>query len=70
MRRRAADRGRAPGPLSSVSGSGRLPEEILLQIFQYLPLLDRAFASQVCRGWNQTFHMPELWRCFDWSTAL
>uniref|UniRef100_A0A673J005 F-box domain-containing protein n=1 Tax=Sinocyclocheilus rhinocerous TaxID=307959 RepID=A0A673J005_9TELE len=47
-----------------------LPEEILLQIFQYLPLLDRAFASQVCRGWNQTFHMPELWRCFDWSTAL
>uniref|UniRef100_A0A671NMT3 F-box domain-containing protein n=1 Tax=Sinocyclocheilus anshuiensis TaxID=1608454 RepID=A0A671NMT3_9TELE len=40
----------------------QLPEEILLQIFQYLPLLDRAFASQVCRGWNQTFHMPELWR--------
>ncbi|KAL0191884.1 hypothetical protein M9458_014582, partial [Cirrhinus mrigala] len=46
---------------------GRLPEEILLQIFQYLPLLDRAFASQVCRGWNQAFHMPELWRCFEFE---
>uniref|UniRef100_A0A8C2JWY7 F-box domain-containing protein n=1 Tax=Cyprinus carpio TaxID=7962 RepID=A0A8C2JWY7_CYPCA len=44
-----------------------LPEEILLQIFQYLPLLDRAFASQVCRGWNQTFHTPELWRCFEFE---
>lgn len=45
----------------------QLPEEILLHIFQYLPLLDRAFASQVCRGWNQTFHMPELWRCFEFE---
>ena len=26
---------------------GRLPQEILLNIFQYLPLLDRAYASQV-----------------------
>lgn len=24
-----------------------LPQEILLHVFQYLPLLDRAFASQV-----------------------
>ncbi len=45
----------------------QLPEEILLHIFQYLPLLDRAFASQVCRGWNQAFHMPELWRCFEFE---
>ncbi|KAL0183756.1 hypothetical protein M9458_019452, partial [Cirrhinus mrigala] len=45
----------------------RLPQEILLHIFQYLPLLDRAFASQVCRGWNQAFHMPELWRCFEFE---
>lgn len=44
-----------------------LPQEILLRIFQYLPLLDRAFASQVCRGWNQAFHMPELWRCFEFE---
>lgn len=44
-----------------------LPQEILLRIFQYLPLLDRAFASQVCRGWNEAFHMPELWRCFEFE---
>ncbi|KAG7463563.1 hypothetical protein MATL_G00178020 [Megalops atlanticus] len=46
---------------------GRLPQEILLLIFQHLPLLDRAYASQVCRGWNQAFHMPELWRCFEFE---
>lgn len=45
----------------------RLPQELLLHIFQYLPLLDRAYASQVCRGWNQAFHMPELWRCFEFE---
>uniref|UniRef100_A0A493SWS6 F-box domain-containing protein n=1 Tax=Anas platyrhynchos platyrhynchos TaxID=8840 RepID=A0A493SWS6_ANAPP len=27
--------------------------DIILQVFQYLPLLDRAHASQVCRSWNQ-----------------
>lgn len=45
----------------------RLPQEILLHIFQYLTLLDRAYASQVCRGWNQAFHLPELWRCFEFE---
>ena len=45
----------------------RLPQEILLHVFRYLPLLDRAFASQVCRGWNEAFHMPELWRCFEFE---
>lgn len=30
-----------------------LPQEILLHIFQYLPLLDRAYASQVCVVANQ-----------------
>ncbi|XP_055726885.1 F-box/LRR-repeat protein 3 [Salvelinus fontinalis] len=44
-----------------------LPQEILLNIFQFLPLLDRVYASQVCRGWNQAFHMPELWRCFEFE---
>ncbi|KAJ7319917.1 hypothetical protein JRQ81_019428 [Phrynocephalus forsythii] len=46
---------------------GNLIPEIVLQVFQYLPLLDRARASQVCRKWNQVFHMPELWRCFEFE---
>ncbi|XP_062982098.1 F-box/LRR-repeat protein 3 isoform X2 [Elgaria multicarinata webbii] len=46
---------------------GNLIPEIVLQVFQYLPLLDRAHASQVCRRWNQVFHMPELWRCFEFE---
>lgn len=52
---------------STDSNWARLPQELLLHIFQYLPLLDRAYASQVCRGWNQAFHMPELWRCFEFE---
>ncbi|KAH0624476.1 hypothetical protein JD844_031952 [Phrynosoma platyrhinos] len=46
---------------------GNLIPEVVLHIFQYLPLLDRAYASQVCRRWNQVFHMPELWRCFEFE---
>lgn len=52
---------------STESNWARLPQELLLHVFQYLPLLDRAYASQVCRGWNQAFHMPELWRCFEFE---
>uniref|UniRef100_A0A3B3IFY0 F-box domain-containing protein n=1 Tax=Oryzias latipes TaxID=8090 RepID=A0A3B3IFY0_ORYLA len=48
-----------PGEDVSEYDWSRLPQELLLHIFQYLPLLDRAYASQVCRGWNQAFHMPE-----------
>ncbi|XP_041327218.1 F-box/LRR-repeat protein 3 isoform X2 [Pyrgilauda ruficollis] len=44
-----------------------LLQDIILQVFQYLPLLDRAHASQVCRNWNQVFHMPDLWRCFEFE---
>lgn len=55
-------------PSGSPDGDwARLPQELLLHIFQYLPLLDRAYASQVCRKWNQAFHMPELWRCFEFE---
>ncbi|XP_033003829.1 F-box/LRR-repeat protein 3 isoform X2 [Lacerta agilis] len=46
---------------------GSLIPDVLLQVFQYLPLLDRAHASQVCRVWNKVFHMPELWRYFEFE---
>lgn len=46
---------------------GNLLQDIILHIFKYLPLLDRAHASQVCRNWNQVFHMPDLWRCFEFE---
>ncbi|XDV35127.1 hypothetical protein PO909_005143 [Leuciscus waleckii] len=59
---------RRAGSEEGVSVDWRLlPEEILLIIFQYLPLLDRAWASQVCRGWNNIFHTPQLWRCFEFE---
>ncbi|MBZ3888752.1 F-box/LRR-repeat protein 3 [Sciurus carolinensis] len=46
---------------------GNLLQDIILQVFKYLPLLDRAHASQVCRSWNQVFHLPDLWRCFEFE---
>ncbi|XP_038949330.1 F-box/LRR-repeat protein 3 isoform X2 [Rattus norvegicus] len=46
---------------------GNLLQDIVLHVFKYLPLLDRAHASQVCRNWNQVFHMPDLWRCFEFE---
>ncbi|CAJ0960515.1 unnamed protein product [Ranitomeya imitator] len=52
---------------SKVYDWGNLLPDIILQIFQYLPLLDRAYASQVCRSWNHVFHMPDLWRCFEFE---
>uniref|UniRef100_A0A3B1ICX0 F-box and leucine-rich repeat protein 3, like n=2 Tax=Astyanax mexicanus TaxID=7994 RepID=A0A3B1ICX0_ASTMX len=46
---------------------GNLPHHIVLHIFQYLSLVDRARASSVCRRWNEVFHIPELWRCFEFE---
>uniref|UniRef100_A0A2D4FHB9 F-box domain-containing protein n=1 Tax=Micrurus corallinus TaxID=54390 RepID=A0A2D4FHB9_MICCO len=46
---------------------GNLPIHIVLQIFQYLPLVDRARASSVCRRWNEVFHIPDLWRKFEFE---
>ncbi|EPY82786.1 hypothetical protein CB1_000626007 [Camelus ferus] len=37
---------------------GNLLQDIVLQVFKYLPLLDRAHASQVCRNWNQIDDTP------------
>lgn len=68
VRTQASEESEAAGASDApVSDWARLPQELLLHIFQYLPLLDRAYASQVGRRWNQTFHMPELWRCFEFE---
>ncbi|XP_027402241.1 F-box/LRR-repeat protein 21 isoform X1 [Bos indicus] len=46
---------------------GNLPHHVVLRIFQYLPLIDRARASSVCRRWNEVFHIPDLWRKFEFE---
>ncbi|XP_003473313.1 F-box/LRR-repeat protein 21 isoform X1 [Cavia porcellus] len=46
---------------------GSLPHHVVLRIFQYLPLIDRARASSVCRRWNDVFHVPDLWRRFEFE---
>ncbi|XP_069508700.1 F-box/LRR-repeat protein 21-like isoform X2 [Ambystoma mexicanum] len=46
---------------------GNLPHHVVLQIFQYLSLVDRARASSVCRRWNEVFHIPDLWRKFEFE---
>lgn len=52
--------------LPALDWASLLPE-VLLRVFQHLPLLDRARASQVCRGWQRAFHLPELWRRFEFE---
>ncbi|XP_007533083.1 F-box/LRR-repeat protein 21 [Erinaceus europaeus] len=53
--------------LYTVLDWGSLPYHVLLSIFQYLSLIDRARASSVCRRWNQVFHIPDLWRKFEFK---
>uniref|UniRef100_A0A8C0BSQ5 F-box domain-containing protein n=1 Tax=Buteo japonicus TaxID=224669 RepID=A0A8C0BSQ5_9AVES len=31
--------------------------------------LDRARASSVCRRWNEIFHIPDLWRRFEFELS-
>lgn len=46
---------------------GSLPHHVVLHVFQFLPLVDRARASSVCRRWNEVFHIPDLWRKFEFE---
>ncbi len=46
---------------------GSLPHHVVLHIFQHLSLVDRARASSVCRRWNDVFHIPDLWRRFEFE---
>uniref|UniRef100_A0A8C4NC51 F-box and leucine-rich repeat protein 3, like n=1 Tax=Eptatretus burgeri TaxID=7764 RepID=A0A8C4NC51_EPTBU len=48
---------------------GNLAPELVLYIFQFLPLVDRARASQVCHAWTNVFHQPELWRRFEFELS-
>ncbi|XP_009982159.1 PREDICTED: F-box/LRR-repeat protein 21-like, partial [Tauraco erythrolophus] len=48
---------------------GSLPHHLILRIFQFLPLVDRARASSVCRRWNEIFHIPDLWRRFEFELS-
>ncbi|XP_072039883.1 F-box/LRR-repeat protein 3-like [Amphiura filiformis] len=46
-----------------------LPVLILTKIYEYLPILDKAHAAKTCRHWNQTYHLPELWRKFEFNIS-
>ncbi|XP_041078591.1 F-box/LRR-repeat protein 3-like isoform X1 [Polyodon spathula] len=46
---------------------GNLPHHVVLLVFQHLSLVDRARASSVCRRWNEVFHIPDLWRRFEFE---
>lgn len=62
-----------PGPLGPSLAQrlaedwGNLPHHVVMHIFQYLSLVDRARASSVCRRWNEVFHIPDLWRRFEFE---
>ncbi|CAH1267371.1 FBXL3 [Branchiostoma lanceolatum] len=59
---------RAESPIEEIIRDwSNMPAEILTHIFQFLPLWDRARASLVCRLWNKTFHLPELWQTFTFE---
>ncbi|CAN0345343.1 unnamed protein product [Lampetra fluviatilis] len=61
----------SPGPCLGEAAPdwGRLPAELLLLLFTWLPLAQRARACQVCRSWHQAFHRPELWRRFEFELS-
>ncbi|RXM95860.1 F-box/LRR-repeat protein 3 [Acipenser ruthenus] len=52
---------------NSTEDWGNLPHHVVLQVFQHLSLVDRARASSVCRRWNEVFHIPDLWRRFEFE---
>ena len=39
-----------------------LPPELLFRVFNHLPDYDRCNARSACRGWDEVFRMPQLWR--------
>ncbi|KAK2506200.1 hypothetical protein MC885_007950 [Smutsia gigantea] len=53
--------------ISAVLDWRTLPYHVVLRIFQYLPLIDQARTSSVCKRWNEVFHIPDLWRKFEFE---
>ncbi|XP_022918109.1 uncharacterized protein [Onthophagus taurus] len=41
-----------------------LPDLVLEQIFGYLTIRQRYYASLVCKNWYQAFHFPKVWSRF------
>lgn len=56
-------------PTTFPSGWEYLPSHLLAKVFSYLNFWDRARASTLCSHWNEVFHMPELWRHFDFEVT-
>ncbi|XP_030761622.1 uncharacterized protein LOC115886542 isoform X2 [Sitophilus oryzae] len=41
-----------------------LPDLLLEEIFSYLSIRERYYASLVCRSWYRAFHLPYVWKQF------
>ncbi|KAJ8028624.1 F-box/LRR-repeat protein 3 [Holothuria leucospilota] len=56
-------------PVTHPTGWEKLPSNVLVRVYSFLNFWDRARASTVCCHWNSVFHLPELWRRFDFEVT-
>ncbi|XP_065200607.1 F-box only protein 39 [Planococcus citri] len=49
------------------SGWSELPDLLLENIFSQLTMQDRYYASLVCKSWHRVFHLPNVWRIFEFD---
>lgn len=47
--------------MSTIGASVLTHGDILLNVFEYLPVKDIGRCAQVCRFWNSTAKEPRLW---------
>ncbi|XP_063440407.1 F-box/LRR-repeat protein 8-like [Mytilus trossulus] len=45
----------------------QIPDHIIVNVFGYLSLSERYYASLVCKSWQQCFHSQYLWRTFEFN---
>ncbi|XP_048356504.1 dynein regulatory complex subunit 6 isoform X2 [Sphaerodactylus townsendi] len=50
-----------------LTGLAKLPQNALVQIFQYLNLIDLGRCSQVCQSWNTMTHVCSIWSSINFS---